>query len=51
MVFVIDASIVAAFAFEEVAGPRVALATGSLETSQALAPNLFFRNSQSSCGQ
>jgi predicted nucleic acid-binding protein len=42
MVFVIDASIVAAFAFEEAAGPRVALAMGSLETSQALAPNLFF---------
>ena len=42
MVFVIDASIVAAFAFEEVGNRRVALAMGSLETIQALSPNLFF---------
>ncbi len=42
MAFVIDASIVAAFAFEETANPRVALAMGSLESSQAFAPSLFF---------
>lgn len=42
MAFVIDASIVAAFAFEETVNPRVAIAMGSLESSQAFAPNLFF---------
>lgn len=42
MAFVIDASIVAAFAFEETVNPRVAIAMGTLESSQAFAPNLFF---------
>jgi predicted nucleic acid-binding protein len=42
MAFVIDASIIAAFAFEETANPRVASAMESLESSEALAPNLFF---------
>ena len=42
MVFVMDASILAAFAFEETANPRVSLAMGSLESGHAVAPSLFF---------
>jgi predicted nucleic acid-binding protein len=42
MAFVIDASIMAAFAFEESANPRIALAMESLESNEAYAPNLFF---------
>jgi predicted nucleic acid-binding protein len=42
MAFVIDASIVAAFAFEERVNPRVASALESLEYDHARAPNLFF---------
>ena len=42
MAFVIDASIIAAFAFQEAAGPRVALAMENLEATYALAPSIFF---------
>jgi predicted nucleic acid-binding protein len=42
MVFVIDASVVAAFAFGETANPRVAVAMRSFESGHAVAPRLFF---------
>jgi predicted nucleic acid-binding protein len=42
MAFVVDASIIAAYAFDEAANSRVALAMESLRSSEALAPSLFF---------
>lgn len=42
MLFVIDVSIIAAYAFEETADPRVAAAMESLGSSEAFTPNLFF---------
>jgi predicted nucleic acid-binding protein len=41
MAFVIDASIIVAFAFEDAANPRVALAIERLTTDEAAAPVLF----------
>lgn len=42
MAFVIDASIVAAFAFDETEDPRPVIAIDALEVSEAWAPALFF---------
>ena len=42
MAFVIDASIVAALAFGEEGGRRVASAMGELESAAAFAPSIFF---------
>jgi predicted nucleic acid-binding protein len=42
MTFVIDASIIASYAFERPTDARVALAMQSLESTEAYAPNLFF---------
>ncbi len=42
MPFVIDASVVVAFAFEDTADSRVASAMDALRSTHAIAPNLFF---------